>query len=104
MSILKNNAVHFTILDETGPNYILLFGCNRAECSEKKMTSHQLESHMRDRHDAVKFTVSSASVTPKPPPRHQDRRNERRPDGDREHQHTQAGGVQSRSGESPASA
>jgi hypothetical protein len=54
----STEIVRFTILEEQGPGDILLFGCN--PCGpDKKLTSHQLESHMRDIHDAPKFTVGT---------------------------------------------
>lgn len=53
-------TVRFTLLDETGPNDVLLFGCK--SCPEKKLTSHQLETHMRRMHDAAKFTVNTQAA------------------------------------------
>jgi hypothetical protein len=54
----ETEVVNFILLNETGPNDILLFGCKGEKCSQKKITSHQLESHMRDIHEAYKFTVA----------------------------------------------
>lgn len=55
------DTVDFTLLDETGPDDILLFGCK--SCPEnKKLTSHQLESHMRTIHQASKLTVDSRAA------------------------------------------
>lgn len=59
----STTIIRYTILDETGPGDILLFGC--ASCGpDKKLTSHQLEQHMRDRHDAVRFTVGTGQQRP----------------------------------------
>lgn len=54
------DTVNFTLLDETGPSDILLFGCKL--CPDKKLTSHQLESHMRTIHGATKLTVDSTAA------------------------------------------
>lgn len=51
-----NGVVRYTILDETGPDGILLFGCESHP--DKKLTSYMLETHMRTQHEARKFTVS----------------------------------------------
>lgn len=53
----NNGVVRYTILDETGPHNVLLFGCEG--CSpDKKLTSSMLETHMRTQHEARRFTVS----------------------------------------------
>lgn len=59
----STQITHFTILDETGPNDTLLFGCK--PCGpDKKLTSHMLEAHMRSAHDASKFTVDAEQRQP----------------------------------------
>lgn len=55
------DIVRFVLLDETGPHDVLLFGCKR--CPSRKLTSHQLESHMKVHHGASKFTVDTAMAT-----------------------------------------
>lgn len=52
----NNGVVRYTILDETGPNDVLLFGCESHP--DKKLTSYMLETHMRIQHGERKFTVS----------------------------------------------
>ena len=54
------DTVDFTLLDETGPNDILLFGCK--QCPDKKLTSHQLESHTVGVHGVRKLTVDSRAA------------------------------------------
>lgn len=53
-------TINFTLLDETGPHNVLLFGCQ--VCQTKKLTSLQLESHMRNIHHASKFTVNTITA------------------------------------------
>lgn len=54
------DTVDFTLLDETGPGDILLFGCK--QCPGKKLTSHQIESHTVTVHGAAKLTVDSRTA------------------------------------------
>lgn len=59
----STEITRFTILEETGPNDTLLFGCK--QCGpDKKVTSHMLEAHMRSVHGASKFTVDEQQRQP----------------------------------------
>lgn len=54
-------TVDFTLLEETGPGDILLFGCKQCP-PDKKLTSHQLESHAITIHGLRKLTVDSRAA------------------------------------------
>jgi hypothetical protein len=53
--------VRFVLIEETGPQDVLLFSCKT--CPDSKMTSYQLENHMRITHNASKFTVDTATAS-----------------------------------------
>lgn len=55
----NDGIVRYAILDEVGPDGVLLFGCEGHPV--RKFTSYMLESHMRTQHQATKFTVSIPS-------------------------------------------
>jgi hypothetical protein len=58
---IVEKVINFVLLDETGPNDILLFMCR--QCPDTKMTSHQIEQHMRVIHGARKLSVHASPIT-----------------------------------------
>lgn len=54
---VDEDTVCFVLLEETGPQDVLLFSCKR--CPDSKLTSHQLESHTIQIHHSRKLTVGS---------------------------------------------